>query len=326
MLTCLRLTLVPASLVLLAIETLLLPAAAQAVKKPSPASLAPSPQQAIKLVEQGRCKEALPPLKKALPRIADKELKYHAAMAITRCAMGLHDEQTTADTLFLMQREFPGSPEVLYIASHYFSQMGMSAAQNLIAKAPSSVQARRLQAEAFESQGKNDEAASIYNKILEDNPKTPGIHYRLGQIFLAEAGLSGSTDKAAEEFQKETEIDPLNAASEFILGELDRRKGQLDTAIQHFTRASNIDVGFAEAYLALGMSYNASGKFADAVKPLEHYVVIQPTDPAGHYQLAMSYSRTGNKEGATQQLALQAKAASTVQPMTDTNEGHVAPR
>jgi hypothetical protein len=49
---------------------------------------------------------------------------------------------------------------------------------------------------------------------------------------------------------------------------------------------------------------------------------MQPADPAGHYQLAMAYARTGNKEASAQQLALQAKAASNGQAATDTTEGH----
>jgi len=298
---------------------------AQAPHPSAAAHPAPTVEQAMKLVEDGRCKEALPVLKRALPHLVDKNLKYHAAMGVTRCAMSLQDDQTSADTLLLLLKDFPNDPEVLYIATHYFSEMGMRAAQELTAKAPSSFQARKLQAEALESQGKNEEAAAVYKKILEDNPKTAGIHYRLGQILLAEAGTTGSTDQARLEFQKEVEVDPLNAASEFILGELARRQGQWDEAIAHFTRASTLDVGFAEAYLALGMSLNASGRFADAVKPLESYVQMQPADPAGHYQLAMSYARTGNKEGAAKQLALQAKATNSPQNATDTTEGHQVP-
>lgn len=295
-------------------------ALAQGAAKTS-ASSSLSVQQAIQLVTEGRCQQALPVLRKAFPHVIGKDLQYRATMAAVRCAMDLQDDQTAAAALLLLKREFPDDPEVLYIATHYFSEMGMRSAQELAAKAPSSFQARKLQAEDLESQGKNEEAAAVYNKILEENPKTPGIHYRLGQIFLAEAGSNGSTDQAKLEFQTELKVDPHNAASEFILGELARRAGQWDEAIAHFNRASTLDVGFAEAYLALGMSLNASGKFPEAIKPLENYVIMQPGDPAGHYQLAMSYARTGNKAGSTQQLALQAKAATSARA-TDTTEGH----
>jgi tetratricopeptide (TPR) repeat protein len=287
----------------------------------APKAAAPTVQQAIAMVETGKCPEALPVLKRSLPHVTDKELRYHAEMALVRCAMALDDEEAAADTLIRLRHDSPGDPEVLYIATHYFSELGMRASQELESTAPASFQARKLQAESLESQGKNDEAAAIYRKILEDDPKTPGIHYRLGQIDLAIAGPSGSTADAKAEFQKEIEIDPTNAAAHFIVGELARRNNEWDEAIQEFSRAAKLDVGFSEAYLALGMSLAASGKYADAVPPLQSYVKMQPDDPAGHYQLAMAYSRTGNKDGATRELALQTKAANA-RAATDTAEGH----
>lgn len=297
-------------------------ALAQAAKP----AFAAAAHHGVDLVRQGRCAEALPVLKRSLPHVTDKQLRYQAAMAEARCGMGVADTQTAVDALLLLQREYPDDPEVLYIATRYFSELGVRASQELAAKAPSSFQAHKLEAEALESQGKTSEAAAVYNRILINDPQTPGIHYRLGQILLAEAGTTGSTEQAKAEFQKESEVDPLNAAAWFILGELARRESHWDEAIQHFTQAAKIDAGFAEAYLALGMSMTASGRFADAVPALEKYVTMQPGDPAGHYQLAMAYSRTGNKEGAAQQIALQAKAAANARPGADTVEGHASPR
>ena len=55
--------------------------------------------------------EALPLLKKATPRLSDKQLKFEAAMASVRCAMSLDQVDTTADTLLLLNREYPHNPE-----------------------------------------------------------------------------------------------------------------------------------------------------------------------------------------------------------------------
>ncbi len=291
---------------------------AQTVKQAS----APSVEQGIKLVESGRCAEALPLLKRTLSQTSEKSQRYRVEMATVRCAMALDQEQTAVDALLSLKRESPGDPEVLYISTHYFSELGMRAAQQLQSIAPDSYQQHRLEAETLESQGKNTEAAAIYTRILESNPRTPGIHYRLGQIALDQAGPDGSTDAAKQEFLKELDVDPSNASAEFILGELARRAAQWDTAIAHFSHAVKLDAGFTEAQLALGMSLAASGKFSDAISPLERYVKMQPEDPAGHYQLALAYSRTGNKDGATREMALQAQAASRSKTTTDTAEGH----
>lgn len=288
-----------------------------------PARHAPAiaPQQAIDLAHSGRCKEGLPLLKRMVSQLSDKAVKYNAELSLVRCAMALDQEQTAVDALLQLKHDEPNNPEVLYIATHYFSELGIRAAQQLQTQDPASFQARRLEAEALESQGKNDEAAAIYRKILEENAKVPGIHYRLGQIALDSAGANGSTDEAKREFQSELEVDPSNASASFVLGELARRLGDWKEAISCFSRAAQLDAGFSEAYLALGMSLAASGRFAQALSPLENYVKLQPEDPAGHYQLAMAYSRTGNKDGADREMALHAQAASRVKP-ADATEGH----
>jgi len=283
--------------------------------KQAPAETSPaSAERALKLAEEGRCQEALPLFVRAVPRLADKQLLYRAAMGQARCAMAREDSQAAVSALMLLKREFPNDPEVLYICVHYFSQLATRTSQELAAKAPTSFQARRLEAEAFESQGKWDEAAGMYRGILKQNPSEPGVHYRLGQVLLSKAGDSGPADEARAEFQRELEIDPRNSASEFILGELDRHASHWDDAVRHFTRASQIDPEFAEAYLGLGISLASASRFADAVKPLETYVKMQPGDPVGHYQLAVAYGRTGNREGAMREAAAQKEAAARRQP------------
>lgn len=282
---------------------------------------AASLQRGIHLVESGRCKEAMPLLRHSLPEVSDKTLRYDGGMATVRCAMALNDEQTAVDTLLMLERLVPNDPEVLYMGAHIFSELGGRFSDQLQTRDPNSVQARRVQAEALESQGKNADAAAIYRKILEEHPKTPGIHYRLGQIDLAMAGDTGPTDEARKEFEAETQIDPSNASAEFVLGELDRRAGNWEPAIRHFSRAAQLDEGFSEARLALGMTLAAAGKYAEAVPPLEAYVRMEPEDPAGHYQLAMAYAHTGNKEGAAREMALQAQAA-RAKGATDNAEGH----
>jgi Flp pilus assembly protein TadD len=57
------------------------------------------------------------------------------------------------------------------------------------------------------------------------------------------------------------------------------------------------------------MSLASAQKFADAVAPLEKYVKFVPEDPAGHYQLAIAYDRTGRKENAAREMQLQREAA-----------------
>ena len=217
--------------------------------------------------------------------------------------MSLDQTESAVRALQLLKREFPGDPEVLYTSTHFFSELASRSSQELAAKAPTSTQAQQLEAEASESRGKWDEATAQYEKILEQNPNLPGIHYRLGRILLAKSPPDEAGAK--KEFGEELKVDPQNASAEFMLGETARQAGQWDEAIARFSKAAKLDEGFLEAYLALGMSLNSAGKFSDAIAPLQSYVKLQPGDPAGHYQLATAYARTGRKQDAEREVTLQ---------------------
>jgi tetratricopeptide (TPR) repeat protein len=231
------------------------------------------------------------------------------AMAAARCAMSLGQAETAVTALFLLNREFPHDPEVLYITTHYYGELASRASEELAATAPSSYQALELEAEAMESQSRWEDAAAEYKKILAQNPNVPGIHYRLGRVALSKAESPANSEEAKKEFEQELQIDPNNAAAEFSLGEIGRRGGQWSEAIPHFTKASKLDPGFAEAFLALGMSLNSTERYSEAVGALERYVKMVPNDPAGHYQLSIAYARTGRREDAARQMEIQRQAA-----------------
>ena len=197
--------------------------------------------------------------------------------------MSLDQTDTAVEALLVLNREFPHDPDVLFTSTHVYSELASRAAQDLAATAPTSHQAGQLDAEAFESQQNWDRAIAEYKKILDQEPKLAGIHYRIGRIFLAKS--PAETENAKAEFIEELKIDRDNASAEFMLGEIARQAGQWDEAAAHFSQASKLDEGFQEAYLALGISLNSAGKFAEAIAPLRSYVKMQPDDPAGHYQL-----------------------------------------
>jgi tetratricopeptide (TPR) repeat protein len=187
------------------------------------------------------------------------------------------------------------------MSTQFFLEVALRASQLLNAVAPDSYQARELQADTFESQGKWEEAIAIYRQILTEHPKLRGIHYRLGHAFLALRDSPTSLADARKAFQQEIAIDPVNPASQYWLGEISRREAQWDEAISYFQAAINTDQQFAEAYLGLGTTYNSAGRYERAIAPLERYVKMLPDNPAGHYQLSISYARTGRSDDAERQ-------------------------
>jgi len=270
-------------------------------KPPDESSIA---RAAIKVAQAGRCQEAVPGLKKA-SRLTDKDLRRSAGFAGVRCAMILNQTGMALDFLYLLNREFPRDPEVLYVSVHTYSDLSTRSAQQLATIAPNSAQAHELNAESQEVQGKWDLAQKEYHAVLQQNPRQPGIHFRLGRLLLSKPNPPPTVaDDAKKEFQQELEIDPNNAGAEYVLGELARQAQQLDEAIQHFSRAAKLDAGFGDAFLGLGSSLMSQRKFSEAVPPLETAVKLEPQNPVAHYNLAMAYARSGRKEAADKEFAL----------------------
>ena len=282
-------------------------------------------QKGLELAGNGRCREALPLLTRSLPRLSDKKLQYGAAMAMARCGMSLDRMGDAVQAIVLLNREFPDDPQVLYVTTHYYSELASRAARKLVATKPSSAQAMELVAEGLESHKQLDEAIKQYRRILAAYPDTPGIHYRFGRLLLDKPKSPANAADAQKEFEAELRIDPHSAAAEFMLGDLAWESQNWPEAIRHFSMATQDDAGFAEANLGLGVSLNGAGKYAQAITPLERYVKEVPDDPAGHYQLAIAYARTGRKQDAQRQMALQQEATRKEQQQGQSGQGPNTP-
>lgn len=271
--------------------------------KPAPAPV--GPQQAIKLAQSGHCDEAVPALKRAAQTVPDKSTKRTAAFAGVRCAMLVNQTGAAVDFLQMLNREFPGDPEVLFLSVHTYSDLSTKAAQQLAMTAPNSLEGHKLNAEALEAQGKWDAAEKEYKAILAQYPQAIGIHFLLGRLLLSKPEPSPSdAEEAKREFQEELKIDPSNAGAEYVLGEMARQAGQWPDAIQHFSRATELDAGFGDAFLGLGNSLLSAKRFADAIPPLQTAVKLESRNPGAHYSLATALTRAGRKEEAEKEFAI----------------------
>jgi tetratricopeptide (TPR) repeat protein len=279
----------------------LLTAAFGQAAKPAPVG----PERAIKLAQNGRCEEALPALKRASQPGTDKTVRRTAAFAGVRCAMLINQTGAAVDFLQMLNREFPGDPEVLFVSVHTYSDLSTKAAQQLAMTAPNSIEGHKLNAEALEAQGKWDAAEKEYKAILAQNPQLPGIHFLLGRLLLSkpDAGPTAGED-AKKEFQAELKIDPSNAGAEYVLGEMARQDSQWDDAIQHFSRATKLDAGFGDAFLGLGSALLSAKRFSDAIPPLQTAVKLEPRNPGAHYNLATALTRAGRREEADKEFAI----------------------
>jgi tetratricopeptide (TPR) repeat protein len=236
-----------------------------------PSSLLTAARAATSQAETGHCSEALTILTRASGHLTDRDLEKRVELDGVRCATLLQSWSQLTDFVRALQHDFPRDPEALY-----------------------------------EVQGKWDAAERDYRAILKENPRYPGIHFRLARLLLSRPNPGPDFQaQAKEELQKELGIDPSNAGAEYISGELARQMQDFPAAVEHFSKASTLEPNFADAFLGLGMTLLSEKKYEDAVAPLETAVKLEPGNPAGHYSLATAYARTGHKEAAEREFALQ---------------------
>ena len=281
--------------------------------KNAPESPAAMAKRGIALAEQGDCFRALPLLEKSIAHIEEKQLRYGIGMATAQCALLTDRTDALVRALLLLNREFPNDPRVLYVTTHDYSEIANRFAHKLLKVAPASPEAMELVAEAYAAQENWKAAEKEYRKILAKSPNQPGVHYQLGRMIMQEPETPTSDEEARKEFEAELKIDPASASAEFMLGNLAWKNQNWPEAIEHFSKAAKLDASLDEAYLGLGISLNATGRYSQAIAPLEKYVKAEPGDPAGHYQLAIAYARTGRKADADREMLLQQKTQQEAQ-------------
>jgi tetratricopeptide (TPR) repeat protein len=283
----------------------------QQPKAASPPASAVSPEKALTLAEQGRCRESISVLKRAMSSQIDSAAKKEVGVVGVRCSLAVDDRDSTLDFVRFLHKQFPQDPDVLFVIVHAYSDLSTRTAQDLGRTAPQSFAAHKLNAEALEMQGKWEPAQLEYEWMIQKEPNTPGIHFLLGRLLLSrpDAGPD-ATERAKQEFLKEIQIDPKNAGAIYILGELDRRDQKWDEAISHYTQAVKIDPNLAEAYLGWGYCLVNLKKYEDAIPPLRTAERLMPANPEVHHSLGTALERSGHKDEAQKEFAIHEKLRS----------------
>jgi tetratricopeptide (TPR) repeat protein len=91
------------------------------------------------------------------------------------------------------------------------------------------------------------------------------------------------------------------ALLENALGLALQTAGQLPEAIEHYEKAVDLKVPFAEAQYNLGCALAQSGRIIDSIPHFRAAVAEKPDYPEAHYNLGTALLRTGDRDGAIEQ-------------------------
>lgn len=260
----------------------------------------------LSLSELGHYTEALPALDKCFRQSSDHEVKRMCGLQLLRAYTGLGRDADAVQTSLALNKFYPDDPEVLYHTGRIYGNYAYIVMEKLHDTAPNSIWMLQAQGEANESQKNYDAAIIAFNHVLALEPTRPGIHYRLGRVYLARfwaARNPADRDAAMREFAAELAIDPANGNAGYELANMNADAGNLDKAREQYEQVIKRFPDFEEALVGLGGVQLDSQNAAAALPLLERATHLRPDDEVAWYRLAQAQRATGNKAGQVKALA-----------------------
>jgi tetratricopeptide (TPR) repeat protein len=259
----------------------------------------------LSLAESGKFAEALPHLEKGFHQTVDPEVRRMCGMELLHTYSNLNRDADAVETSLALNKAYPNDPEVLYHTGRVYGSFAYTIMEKLHDTAPGSIWMLQAQGEANESQKNWDAAIVAFNHVLVIDPNRPGIHYRLGRVYLGRFRDSGNTqdrDAAVREFSAELSVDPGNGNAAYELAYLDAEAGDLQQAAQQYELLLRHYPDFEEALVGLAGIDLANQKAGQAVPLLQRATRLRPDDEVAWWRLAQADRATGN--GEEQQRAL----------------------
>jgi len=146
-----------------------------------------------------------------------------------------------------------------------------------------------------------DPVAEEYaQKAATLDPKLPGAHLLLGELFLYKSRVP----EAIEKFQKELSVNPANAATFYKLADAYSRIQKYDDAERLLQRSIWLDATSTGPYILMGKVLEKKGEFELALRALRRATAMDPNNPMTHHLLGQTYRDMGRKEEAETELKI----------------------
>jgi tetratricopeptide (TPR) repeat protein len=277
------------------------------------------------LSELGQFKEALPHLEKGFKQTVDTEVRRMCGLQLLRAYSGLNRDSDAVETSLALDKQFPDDPEVLYHTGRIYGNFAYFVMTKLHEKAPGSIWMLQAQGEANEAQKEYDAAIVAFNHVATLDPRRPGIHYRLGRIYLSRLRNTQSPEDrqaAKREFLAELDIDPGNGNAAYELAKMSADENDLNDARERFETLISRFPDFEQALVGIGGVYLQSQAGAQAVAPLERATKLDPNDEVAWYRLALAERAANHPDEAQKALQTfrklhEASSTSNKPPATD---------
>jgi predicted AlkP superfamily phosphohydrolase/phosphomutase/tetratricopeptide (TPR) repeat protein len=144
------------------------------------------------------------------------------------------------------------------------------------------------------SEGNSERALEHLMAVEEAEPRLPGLHTRLGDVYLDMKRF----DLAIVAFEKALSIDADSPTAYAGLAQAKLRRGENEAALEDGLIAAELVHHYPRVHLTIGEALSNLGDFDGAIEALELCIKQAPSLTAAHKLLAVTYRSVGQNEKA----------------------------
>jgi tetratricopeptide (TPR) repeat protein len=249
----------------------------------------------------GNYSQARLDLEGAFPKIQEEKIKIEAGMELIELYSATGDLDKAATVVDALGNLYPTNPQVQYTSYRIHSDLAAQAMLSLSMVAPKSALMHQVVAHELAKQGDTAGAIRNYREALKIDPQLPGLHFELAEILNA-SGTEYGRAEAKKEYEAALAVNRFDEKSEYKLGEIAYRQGDLKESFTHYSRAVQLQPNDADANLGLAKALVEMKEPQKAQAVLEHALQIDPTSAVGHFRLGMLYRQARRTADAEREL------------------------
>ncbi len=250
----------------------------------------------------GETASAQTDLETAFPRLEEEKLRVETGMELIEVDYALNDLGKAATTVNALRQLRPADVDILYTAHRIYADLSDETTLSLAMVAPYSARMHQLMAHELARRADNEGAITHYREALKLEPHRSDLHYELAEMLNGSSGASQQAE-AEKEYKAALAENPFEEKSECRLGDIASRRSDLKGALEHYSRALQLQPNDADANLGLAKVLMGMHQPQKAEPPLRHAVELEPFNPATHYRLGVLYRELGQTADSRRELA-----------------------
>jgi predicted O-linked N-acetylglucosamine transferase (SPINDLY family) len=137
--------------------------------------------------------------------------------------------------------------------------------------------------------GRNETAVELIGKAIKVDPSIPYYYSNLGSALQAQ----GKLEAAADSYRHALKLKPDYAEAHNNLGTALKEQDLMEAAVEHYLKALTIMPNYTEAHNNLGICLYGMGRLNEAVASYRQALLIMPDYAEAHFNLGITFNTLG---------------------------------